>query len=143
MHRAARHTGFSLIELVIVVVIVGVIAAIAAPRMSRGVTGATDSAQQHNQQVLQNAIDLYTIEHEDRPPDTDHIVKQLTGYTDLDGNVSPTATAPYIYGPYIRSIPPATSGPRRGQTRIATEDADGGGWLYDINTHRITENNAP
>ncbi|MCW5755437.1 MAG: prepilin-type N-terminal cleavage/methylation domain-containing protein [Phycisphaeraceae bacterium] len=131
MHCSSRK-AFSLIELVIVVVILGIIGAIAIPRMSRGAEGAKDSALITDLATLRAAIDLYHTEHEGVYPTVANIVDQLTGYTDINGTVSPTGekTGAYIYGPYIRSIPALKVGTNRGKSGIAAADGAGVGWIY-------------
>ncbi len=143
VNRTSRHKGFSLIELVIVVVIIGIIGAIAIPRMSRGAAGASESALTGNLSVLRNAIDLYATEHDGNFPDLDDIAEQLTGYTDIHGNVNPDdeRDPPYIYGPYLRSVPPLPVGPNRGETGFAdTQGAANAGWIYDEDTGHIEPN---
>lgn len=137
-----RQGGFSLVELVIVVVIIGIIAAIAVPRLSRGSAGAAGSALEYNLQVLRQAIDTYTVEHQGRLPSAGLIEAQLTAYTDLQGNVSASLTNQHIYGPYLREIPPLPSGNRQGASRIAAADGIGVGWLYDEATGEIQANAA-
>jgi len=140
--KRGTRRAFSLLELVIVVVIIGIIAAIAIPRMSRGSAGAADSALSGNLTILRNAIELYSAEHHGKLPTQADIVDQLTGYTDLDGTVSPTGTkvAPYIYGPYVRKIPPLPVGDKKGSNGIAAIDGDGVGWLYDATAGTIKAN---
>lgn len=142
MKRAAnkRNGGFSLIELVIVVVIIGIIGAIAIPRLSRGSAGAADSALVGDLAVLRNAIDLYATEHNGTLPAAGTVATQLTQYSDINGGTSATKTATHIYGPYVRKIPPAPVGPKKGETGIAAADAAGIGWLYDATTGTITIN---
>ncbi|MEX2543823.1 MAG: prepilin-type N-terminal cleavage/methylation domain-containing protein [Phycisphaeraceae bacterium] len=142
-HQRTSTRGFSLIELVIVVVIIGIIGAIAIPRMSRGAAGASESALVGNLSVLRNALDLYATEHDGDFPTLDDIADQLTGFTDIQGNVNPDAerATPYIYGPYLRSVPPLPVGSNRGETGFAaaqgTADA---GWIYDADTGHIEPN---
>jgi prepilin-type N-terminal cleavage/methylation domain-containing protein len=139
--RCTTRGGFSLLEVVIVVAIIAILAAIGIPRMSRGSRGANDSAVSGNLAVLRNAIELYSAEHGGKFPTTDKITEQLTKYTDIDGAQSGTKTAPYIYGPYIRTIPPLTVGLRKGQNGINTVDDPNTGWIYaDATTGLVRAN---
>jgi type II secretory pathway pseudopilin PulG len=128
-----------MIELVIVVVIIGIIAAIAIPRLSRGSAGAADSAVSANLAVLRKAIELYQAEHGTLPSATS-IAAQLTEYTDDSGATSATKTGAYIYGPYVRSIPPLPVGAKKGKTGIAAADGATVGWIYDESTGKISAN---
>ncbi|MDX9912141.1 MAG: prepilin-type N-terminal cleavage/methylation domain-containing protein [Phycisphaerales bacterium] len=132
--------AFSLLELVIVVVILGIIGAIAIPRMSRGSEGASDSALVANLAVLRNAIELYQAEHEGLLPTAADIEAQLTTYTSAAGADNATKDTTYIYGPYIRTIPPLPVGTNKGSNGIAAADAAGVGWIYDATTGAITAN---
>jgi type II secretory pathway pseudopilin PulG len=125
---------------VIVIVIIGIIAAIAVPRMSRGAEGATDAALKADLATLRSAIDLFTTEHPGVLPSAGGIVLQLTGYSDINGVAQATKDASHIYGPYIRAIPPAPVGPRKGQNGIAAADAATIGWIYDSGTGAIRVN---
>ncbi|MFN7021807.1 MAG: prepilin-type N-terminal cleavage/methylation domain-containing protein [Phycisphaerales bacterium] len=134
-----QSRAFSLIELVIVVVIIGIIAAIAIPRMSRGATGANDNALSGNLSVLRKAIDLYQAEHAAFPTAAE-VVAQLTQYTDQSGATSATRTGAFIYGPYLRAIPPLTVGAKKGSTGIAAADGAGVGWIYSETEGTIRSN---
>jgi prepilin-type N-terminal cleavage/methylation domain-containing protein len=137
MNKGLRVSrGFSLIELVIVVVIIGIIAAIAIPRMSRGSAGASANAQKANVVILENAIELYAVEHNGNYPAGATITAQLTGKTELDGStwVSTTGTADPL-GPYLKAVPPN----KKGLAVITTNASDtAAGWLYNQTTHAIT-----
>lgn len=135
-----KRRAFSLIELVIVVVIIGIIGAIAIPRMSRGAAGAADSALTANLAVLRNAIDLFQSEHGGTYPGAATIVAQLTQYTDDTGATSATQTGAFIYGPYLRAVPPLPVGAKKGSTGIAAADAAGIGWIYTAATGKINAN---
>lgn len=138
-----RAKGFSLIELVIVVVIIGVIAAIAVPRLSRGSEGARDSALQGDLAVLRSALDLYAAEHDGDYPTVADFDVQLTTYTDSAGATSPDKEAPYIYGPYLRKVPPLPVGANKGSKTITTDFSGttaGAGWCYDPNSGKIAAN---
>ncbi|MDX2132049.1 MAG: prepilin-type N-terminal cleavage/methylation domain-containing protein [Planctomycetota bacterium] len=138
--RHAVRRGFSLIELVIVVVIIGIIAAIAIPRMSRGAAGAADAALSGNLTILRNAIDLFHTEHGGTDADWPKVLTfeaQLTTYTKLDGTANATKTGEFIFGPYLRAIPPLPVGSKKGQTGVAAAVGATVGWVYDESTGAI------
>ena len=127
-----------MVELVIVVIIIGVVASIAVPRISRSAASASGSALRADLYALRTAIDLYAMEHDKNYPSVSPPTKfeaQLTTYTDTDGNTNPTRTIPYIYGPYLRSIPVLNlgEGPNNGKGENAVGLAAGAafGWVYD------------
>lgn len=128
--RLMNRAGFSLLEVVIVVAIIAILAAIGIPRMSRGSKGANDAALSGNLAVLRNAIDLFSAEHGGTFPTEANIENQLTQYSDVDGATNATKTTTYIYGPYVRTIPPLPVGTRKGENGIAAADANDVGWLY-------------
>jgi prepilin-type N-terminal cleavage/methylation domain-containing protein len=123
--------AFSLLELVIAVAIIAIIAAIGIPRLSRGTRGAADSALSGSLALLRNAIDIYAAEHLNTYPTEANIANQLTQYTDNQGNTNATKTTVYLYGPYMRSIPPLPVGAKKGGTLISTADGNDVGWIYD------------
>jgi len=134
MDIAVRKTrGFSLVELVIVVVIIGIIGAIAIPRLSRGSAAASDNALRGDLAVLRRAIELYAAEHDNTFPAEATIANQLTQFTDGAGNTNATKTAVFIYGPYLKEIPPLPVGARKNSRGIANADAAGIGWIYVVN----------
>jgi len=138
--RRTTRGGFSLLEVVIVVAIIAILAAIGIPRMSRGSRGANDSAVSGNLAVLRNAIDLYAAEHGGAYPGVATIEAQLTKYSDTSGATNTTKVAPYVYGPYVRSIPPLTVGARKTKTGIKASDDPNTGWIYDVATGSIKAN---
>jgi general secretion pathway protein G len=138
--RARNNRGFSLLEVVIVVAIIAILAAIGIPRMSRGSAGANDAAVSGNLSVLRNAIDLFSAEHGGAFPTAATCADQLTLYTDVSGTANATKTGGYIYGPYLRGVPPLTVGARKGQSGIAAADANDVGWIYDDTTGDIRAN---
>ncbi len=142
MRERTRTTrgGFSLLEVVIVVAIIAILAAIGIPRMSRGSKGANDSALSGDLAVLRNAIDLYAAEHGGAMPGATTIAEQLIKYTDASGNTSDTKASPFIYGPYIRKIPPLPVGEKKGQVGIADVTGAAVGWIYNSGTGAIKAN---
>lgn len=140
--RARNKQGFSLIELVIVVVIIAIIGAIAIPRMSRGTAGAADSALQGNLSVLRSAIDLYATEHQGDYPSLANFEDQLTGYTNAQGDTNESRGTEYIYGPYLRSVPPLPVGDNQGSNEVTGTAGGDEGWVYDEDTGEIRANTA-
>ena len=130
--------AFSLIELVIVVVIIAIIGAIAIPKMSRGAAGANDAALLQDLSVMRKAIEHYAQEHNGSYPPVDSFRKQLTKFTDEFGNVSNPGGPPFIYGPYLTSVPELPVGAGGGQ--VAAADGPGVGWIYDETTGNLSAN---
>jgi prepilin-type N-terminal cleavage/methylation domain-containing protein len=124
-----RRRGFSLIELVMVVMIVAVVGAIGIPCMSQGAAGANDSSLRQTLDLLRKAIDHFAAEHQGTYPSVSNFKKQLTKYTDDQGNVSNQNLAPYVYGPYLSAMPSLPVGNGGGQ--VGTVTGPGVGWIYD------------
>jgi prepilin-type N-terminal cleavage/methylation domain-containing protein len=146
MGHGQRGRAFSLIELVIVVVIIGVVAAIAIPRLSRGAEGAAESALRGDLAVMRSAIDLYVTEHVGSYPMLVTFEGQMTLYTNISGAVSTSRGGAFIYGPYLRAIPPLPWGPLAGATGVKAPPADGvgpHGWVYDQADGTIIPNVGP
>ena len=143
LKHTKKNAGFSLIELVIVVVIIGIIGAIAIPRMSRGTTGAADSALISDLATLRNAIDLYAAEHGGTFPSQANFVDQLTKLTKGDGSVDDGSdkAGGFIYGPYLRKMPPLPVGSNKGNVGVTnTLGTAGFGWNYNATTGDIQAN---
>jgi general secretion pathway protein G len=141
-HRGTRRWGFSLLEVVIVVAIIAILAAIGIPRMSRGARGANDSALTGDLATLRNAIDLYAAEHVGAYPTAADCNDQLTQYTNAAGTVNATKTTEFIYGPYVRTIPPLPVGAKKGKSGIETATGAGVGWIYDAAEGKVHANTA-
>jgi prepilin-type N-terminal cleavage/methylation domain-containing protein len=135
--------GFSLIELVIVVVIIAIIGAIAIPKMSRGAQGASDASLTQNLSTLRSGLDLYQAEHNGTFPAAGAVTDALTLYTDDQGNTSATKTGNFVYGPYVRALPPLPVGNNKGNTGIdiaANAAKPNVGWIYNPANGTITAN---
>ena len=140
-----RPHGFSLIELVIVVVIVGVIAAIAIPRLSRGTDGAAESALIADLAVMRKALDLYVTEHTGTRPTLAGFEAQMLAFTDPLGNANSTRGGGFIYGPYLRALPPLPVGTKKGEDGVKGPPANGVGpygWVYNQAAGTIVANTA-
>jgi prepilin-type N-terminal cleavage/methylation domain-containing protein len=133
--------AFSLIELVIVVAIVAIVAAIAVRRLSRHAEQAAASSLTANLSVIQLAIERYRAEHAVFPTQAG-VEDQLTKYSDVQGATSLNRTAPYVYGLYLRKVPPVPSGPAVGRTKIGAAPAADVGWIYTAATGDIAVNDA-
>ncbi len=142
--RKRRHSGFSLLELVLVVVIIAIVAAIAIPKMSRGAKGADESALKGDLAVLRNAVELYKIEHGGIAPagTSAVVVSQLTTYTSATGTVAAAKSVAtgIIYGPYLKAVPSMPVGTKKGDATIVVESdgavtaptgAGTSGWWYN------------
>lgn len=149
-HKRTTKPAFSLVELVVVIIIIAILAAMAIPRLSRGSAGAADSALAGNLAVLRNAIELYAAEHNNDLPGTGgDFVDQLTGYTDIDGDVKSAPDATHIYGPYLVAIPPNPVGSPSKPTEVLIDSTNappavvtdnGEGWVYSTKTGQIRAN---
>ena len=67
----------------------------------------------------------------------------MTTYTDLNGNPNATKAGVFIYGPYLRAVPPLPVGAQRGETALKVPPADGTagfGWAYDAANGTILAN---
>ncbi|MEE9131760.1 MAG: prepilin-type N-terminal cleavage/methylation domain-containing protein [Phycisphaerales bacterium] len=139
--RKRANRAFSLIELIIVVVIIGIIAAIAIPRMSRGAAGAADSSLSGSLAVMRSGLDIYATEHGGTFPVLATFAGQMTLFTDYNGATNATKVAPFIYGPYLRKIPPLAVGTERGSIGITNiPGTAGAGWVYDDVSGTIVAN---
>ncbi len=138
-----RKRAFSLIELVIVVVIIGIIAAIAIPRMSRGAEGAADAALIGDLAVMRSALDLFVTEHTGQEPSSAaNFDAEMTGKTNLAGTAG--AGPGFIYGPYLRAVPPLPVGSvNKGESGVtALAGTPAFGWVYDSVNVTIVANTA-
>ena len=158
-HRRTFH-AFSLVELVIVVVIIGVIAAIAIPRISGGAAASNESALKADLTTLRNVIDRYAAEHGGTFPgaavdgiggtvnSATSFVNQLSGFSNVQGQVSLTPDPAYRFGPYLRRVSPLPVGGNRDSVGVAIDASNSPpvvttgsqGWVYNPLTGEIIAN---
>ena len=163
-YQNRKHSGFSLVELVIVIVILGIIAAVAIPRISSGTRNAGESALRANLASLRNAIDWYYAEHNTTFPgvkaaggtygaagEADAFTNQLLLYSDATGAVSVDKDPAFPFGPYVRGKFPALPvGSNGGKDTVkmvpkVTPLVDGDtdtttGWVFNPTTGEIIPN---
>jgi general secretion pathway protein G len=97
------RNGLSLLELIIVLVLIAIVAAIAIPRFVDASDEAAESALAKDLRMVREQIELFKLQHDGILPGQDgkDIVEQLTGKTDVNGNVA----ADGDHGPYMRIFP--------------------------------------
>jgi len=142
--RVAR--AMTLVEILIVVVVLGILAAVVVPMFSDASTDAEVAALQQDLSVMRNAMEIYFLEHKGTYPTS---LTALDRYTSAAGAMSSNKTAVYIYGPYIKKIPPCPTGPRKGTTGWGAANANPPtvvnttatvGWLYHWQTGGVWVN---
>ncbi|OHB66533.1 MAG: hypothetical protein A2V70_05245 [Planctomycetes bacterium RBG_13_63_9] len=128
-----RHTGFTLIELVVVVMILGILVAIAAPKMVNIMGNATDNSARMSLEVVRDAIENYAANNAGAYPGTDQATFKA-------------ALTTYVRGPFPKL--PVGSGTADGVDVVSAGAAlsgtggDGSGnlWKYDYTTGEIIIN---
>ena len=117
--RLSRHSGFTLVELLIVVIILGVLAAIAIPQFGSNTEDAKIATLDTSLAELRNAVELYFHQHDSTYPgakmETDGsavttvaqaenaFVLQMTLYSADTGVTNVAKDATHKYGPYIKT----------------------------------------
>ena len=140
----ARHRrgGFGLMDALILVAIMAIVTAVTMPLLNAADESAKSSALQQNLRSLRSQIELYKLEHGDKPP---LLFKggfpQLTHATNADGMPGPPGPQ-YPHGPYLPAGVPVN--PHTGVSEVCptetfppTAFTDVGGWLYHQETGRI------
>ena len=149
-----KNKGFTLVELIIVITILGIMAAIVIPTFQGNVATARESASKTNLMTIRTQLELYKLHHNGVPPGyingaaapTGFLILQFTATTTVTGAVSASTipTDPYLYGPYLKSIP---KNPFNNLSTIlyaadfaAEVDGTSSGWLYIKETGEIAIN---
>jgi general secretion pathway protein G len=93
MHHQRDRRGFTLVEILIVVVILGILAAIVIPKFTNASEDAKRSSLTSSLHSLRSQIELYMLQHGDKPPTIDGADwSQLTEQTTYSSQV----TGPYL-----------------------------------------------
>lgn len=138
MTKAARKSGFTLVEVLIVVVIMAILAATVIPQFTDSTLDAKNSSAQFNLHTLRQQIELYKSQHDGVVPGA--ALAELTSKTDKNGNVGTDANV-HIYGPYMKEIP--ANPYNNSKTVVATTDnpptaeVSGAGYLWNATAGKL------
>lgn len=140
MHRRARRSGFTLVEVLIVVVILAILAAAVVPQFSSSTQDAKVSTSVFNLQTLRAQVQVYKAQHNGVYPAT---LAKLTEATSKSGG-APSGND--SYGPYILEVPecPIVANNQEVAAASATPAvvAGGAGWAFHSATGTIWINHA-
>ena len=129
-----RHTGFTLVEILIVVIILGILAAIVVPQFTEASGDAKVSALASDLQTVRSQLQLYRLQHSGSYPSD--IVTQLTTMTKEDG------TAGGTLGPYLTAFP---SNPFTDSATVDVNGTKGDGshaWYFNTTTGEFAPDDA-
>lgn len=134
------NRGFTLIELMLVVVMLGVLAGIVMASFGNPASQTREVALAAALRNLRTQVMTYRLQHRDTLPDGLLLMQQLTGNTDVAGNVG--VGAAYPLGPYFQSPPTNPFNGRSDAKPIAPglplEPDDTTGWLYQSDGNRFS-----
>lgn len=125
----ARRSGgraFTLVEILIVVVILGILAGIVIPQFTSASEDSRENSLRMSLHRIRQQLEIYRAQHNDTYPDNDPaiFVRQMTEYTDVEGNPDPVSGP---FGPYLRELPVS---PFTGTSDVSDTPLDGSAWYY-------------
>lgn len=152
-----KSKGFTLLEVLIVVAVLGILAAMVIPQMHGQTLAAKESTAKDTLQIWRTQIELYKMQHQGLAPGyvkgpvstiSVPIDNQIIGTSDEKGmaRTDTVPAAPYLYGPYLKSLPKNPFNNLRTITYVGDSEtfeskADGkSGWLYKRSTADIRLN---
>jgi prepilin-type N-terminal cleavage/methylation domain-containing protein len=176
--HARRSTfGFTLVEVLVVVMIIGFLAAVAIPQFGDASQDARIAALDQDLATVRNAIELYRYQHGELPgaavcdhrakptdapiafdgtdanANRDSFIRQMTWYSNADGQTCESKHASFPFGPYLRQGLPANPLPCIGATSTASgvnvvasadplsaDDKPRTGWKYSCVTGEFIAN---
>jgi prepilin-type N-terminal cleavage/methylation domain-containing protein len=140
MHRKARRSAFTLVEVLIVVVILAILAAAVVPQFSSSTQDAKVSTSVFNLQTMRAQVQVYKAQHNGVYPD---VLTKLTIATSKAGG---TPSGNDSYGPYVLEVPECpivgNSNVAASTATTATVVAGGAGWAYNSTTGQIWINHS-
>jgi prepilin-type N-terminal cleavage/methylation domain-containing protein len=155
--RAARASGFTLIEILIVVIILGILAGILFPQFSNASLLARENTLREDLRFMRSQILTFRVQHGDvspgyangkvtaTPTEAD-FVDQMLKFSDDQFNMSATPGPTYNYGPYLKQMPanPLTGGTGiwvvTGPTMPAPDASQPYAWIYNPETQKFIVN---
>jgi len=135
-------------QVALVAAVLAIVAAIAGPRMSSAASAPHSASRLLVGQLrsLRTAIDAYAADHYGRWPggDVTRITRQLTEFSNRLGDVSPSRTERFRFGPYLKEIPVLPVGTRKGSNTLglSSQEPDAA-WMYQPQTGQIWANTWP
>lgn len=153
-----KKKAFTLVELILVITILGILAALVMPTFQGNIVTAKESAAKSDLMAFRTQIEMYKIQHNQYPPgyvngvgtaDIATLVLQLTGTSTVNGIVSSSTVPvnPFLYGPYMKKIPPnpfnkldTIAYVAEATAFSAAADGTSSGWLYKKETAEIVIN---
>jgi general secretion pathway protein G len=152
-----KKKAFTLVELILVITILGILAALVLPTFQGNVVTAKESAAKSDLMTLRAQIEVYKLQHNQYPPGYVNgsgapiatVTLQLIGTTTVAGQASPSTipSDPFLYGPYLKSIPknPFNDLNTIAYVDVATAfsaavDGTSSGWLYKKETAEVVLN---